>query len=230
MSDSGVFTKNGCGLSYSELFERYDNMGVDYGVMIDILKNSKGTVLSAAEALQEYERKKRHFTLVGVAQGNTMDEYLECYEYLCALGFQCIAIGGLLQKRRGAKFVAVRDNAFLLNILDAIGGQFSPKWLFALGCFSPSRIDAFVKRDLWGSDYKGWIFNYLKKDNALARLSSGRNMYRGIPILNGLSPQALEYASEQEWRFDMVRRHLQFNVYRRVQLALDKEAIYSISS
>jgi hypothetical protein len=189
--------------------------------MIDVFKDSKATVLSAEKALREYEKRKRRFILVGVAQGSTIDEYLECYEHLHVTGFQHIAVGGLLQKRKDSKFVAVRDNAFLFNLLDTINSQFSPTWLFALGCFSPSRVEGFVKRNLWGSDYKGWIFNYLKKDDALACLCAGRNTYRSISISDGLSPEAFEHMSEQEWRFNMVRRYLQSSVYKRVQDALE---------
>lgn len=221
MCDSGIFTKKGYGLSYHELFERYEYMDVHYGVMIDVLKDSKATILSAEEALKEYKRKKYQFKLVAVAQGNTVEEYLECYQRLHALDFRYIAIGGLLQKRKSARFVAVRDNVFLFNVLDAIKKQFSPEWLYALGCFSPSRVEGFVKRDLWGSDYKGWIFNYLKKGEALSRLSSGKKIYRGIPILDGLSPEVFEHVSEQEWRFNMVRRYLQLNVYKRVGDAIN---------
>lgn len=219
MGDSDIFAKAGSRLNYVDLFECYEYMTVSYGVMIDVFRDSNATIQSAEDALRQYGRKKYHFKLVAVAQGNSVEEYLKCYERLFSLGFEHIAVGGLLKKRKSSRFVAVEDNELLFDVLDAIKNQFSPKWLFALGCFSPSRVEAFVQRNLWGSDYKGWIFNYLKRDEALRRLLSGRETYRGIPILDGFSPQILEDLSEQEWRFNMVRRFLQSNVYERVATA-----------
>jgi len=42
IADSGVFTKDG-GMSknYSELFEKYKEMGTNYGIILDVLKNKK---------------------------------------------------------------------------------------------------------------------------------------------------------------------------------------------
>ncbi|RLI63196.1 MAG: hypothetical protein DRO67_06125, partial [Candidatus Asgardarchaeum californiense] len=74
-ADSGVFTKDGCKLSYKELFSIYERMGVNYGIMIDFLKDKDKTLESAKEALKIYQEEHYSFKLVGVAQGNTLEEY-----------------------------------------------------------------------------------------------------------------------------------------------------------
>ena len=78
MCDSGVFSKNGCYIDYEELFNIYEKMSVDYGIMIDALKDSRATIESAERALRAYNKRKYRFKLVAVAQGREIDEYLEC--------------------------------------------------------------------------------------------------------------------------------------------------------
>lgn len=53
MADSGVFSKNGCILSYEELFKLYENMDTDYGIMIDYLRDRKKTIESAKKCYGE---------------------------------------------------------------------------------------------------------------------------------------------------------------------------------
>ena len=45
ISDSGVFTKEGCMFDdYTQLFEEYEKMNVDYGIIIDYLKDKTRTM------------------------------------------------------------------------------------------------------------------------------------------------------------------------------------------
>ncbi|HDH45453.1 MAG TPA: hypothetical protein ENG66_08775, partial [Thermococcus sp.] len=77
MADSGVFTKDGnLTNDYEQLFEIYENMGVEYGIMIDVIKDRKKTIQSAKKAIRLYEELQPNFKLVGVAQGNNVEEYL----------------------------------------------------------------------------------------------------------------------------------------------------------
>ncbi len=162
--DSGVFTKNGCGRSYNDLFEIYQNMGADYGIIIDYLKDKEKTIKSAAEALEEYRKREYHFKLIGVTQGNTPKEYLECYNELRKMGFKNIAVGGLLKKLKNtARYTRVRDETFLFKVLKTIRKEYPDDWLFVLGCYHPKRHDKFNELNIFGGDYKGWIFNYEKK-------------------------------------------------------------------
>lgn len=161
--DSGVFTKNGCDRNYEDLFEIYQNMNADYGIIIDYLKDKEKTISSASDALKEHEKKEYSFKLIGVAQGNTPGEYLECYNDLKKLGFKHIAIGGLLKKLENtARYTRVRDETFLFNIIKTIREKYPDDWLFVLGCYHPKRHDKFNELNVFGGDYKGWIFNYEK--------------------------------------------------------------------
>ena len=141
IADSGVFTRNGCTIDYKELFARYNQLGVEFGVIIDILKDSSETIQSAMKGLRIYKRDKQkyHFKLIAVAQGKTMDEYLKCYEKL-QQQFEYVAIGGLLKKsENSARYVRVQDEQFMHDVLTAIKKDFSPEWIFPLGCYHPSR-------------------------------------------------------------------------------------------
>ena len=103
--DSGVFTKMGCMMDYTDLFDIYKKMDVEYGIMIDFFNDKDKTIESAEVAMDKYNEKYQ-FELVGVAQGNTIEEYLECYDGLKSLGFEKIAVGGLLKKNiNSARYV-----------------------------------------------------------------------------------------------------------------------------
>lgn len=168
MCDSGVFSKNGCYIDYEELFNIYEKMSVDYGIMIDALRDSRATIESAERALRAYNKRKYRFKLVAVAQGREIDEYLECYAKLQS-NFEYIAVGGLLKKiENSARYVRIRDEVLLYKVLYSIKKEFSPNWIFALGCYHPSRHKKFEELGVWGSDYKGWIFNYDRKERILS--------------------------------------------------------------
>jgi len=174
IADSGVFTLNGCTIGYNELFTRYNQLGVEFGVIIDVLKDSAETIQSAMKGLRIYTRNKHkyHFNLIAVAQGKTMDEYLKCYEKL-QQQFEYVAIGGLLKKSgNSARYVRVQDEQFMHDVLTAIKKDFSPEWIFPLGCYHPSRHKKFEEIGVWGSDYKGWIFNYTAKMDSLKNLNN----------------------------------------------------------
>lgn len=167
MCDSGMFTKEGATLTYEELFKSYERMGVEFGVMIDVFRDSEETIKSAKEALEAYkphERKRNRFELVVVAQGHDTDEYIHCYKELRKLGFKHIAVGGLLHRREDAvRLAVVRDQNMLFETLTRLREEFPDDWLFALGCLHPNRLPKFQELKVW-ADYKGWIFQYDKKD------------------------------------------------------------------
>jgi len=160
-SDSGVFTKDGCKLGYEDLFLIYERMGVEYGIMIDFLKDKDRTIESAKKAIEIYRIGSYPFKLVGVTQGKTIEEYLECYAALKALDFKHIAIGGLLKKSANSgRYAKVKDEGFLEDVLETIRNKYKQDWLFLLGCYHPKRQALFKKFNVFGGDYKGWIFNY----------------------------------------------------------------------
>jgi hypothetical protein len=161
MCDSGIFQKNGCAFEYAELFSIYENMNAAYGVIIDYLKQKDKTIRSARKGLIEYKKRKRSFTLVGVAQGETVDEYAECHRSLKKMGYTHIAVGGLLKKRENSvRYVRVGNKQLMNDALAIIRDENPKDWLFALGCYHPRRHRFFSEKGVFGSDYKGWIFNY----------------------------------------------------------------------
>jgi hypothetical protein len=160
--DSGIFTKEG-GLSkdYEELFEKYETMETNYGIIMDVIKNKKETLRSAKDAMIQYRKKKYSFKLVGVAQGKTVKEYLSCYRALKKIGYQNIAIGGLLAKRENSvRYVTVRNEKFMEDVVSTIRKYYPHDWIFLLGCFRPKRFGLLKKYNVFGADFKGWIFNY----------------------------------------------------------------------
>lgn len=172
MADSGVFTKHGnLTKGYEQLFEIYENMSVEYGIIIDVIKDKEGTVRSAKEAIKVYEKSNHNFKLVGVAQGNTVDDYLDCYTKLKGLDFKFIAIGGLLKKIENTmRYVKVRNEKFLEDVVKNIRGKYLEDWLFILGCYHPDRHQIFRKYNVFGADYKGWILNYRNPNQVIQKL------------------------------------------------------------
>ena len=167
MCDSGIFTREGATLTYDRLFEAYDRMGVEYGVIIDVFRDPHATLESAEEALQAYETFKDSFKLVGVAQGDSIEDYLDCYAQLKGFGFNYIAVGGLLRRRKNTvRFPYVRGQGFMFQVLRELRQQYPNDWLFALGCLHPSRLPGLRELNVW-ADYKGWIFQYEKRNETL---------------------------------------------------------------
>jgi hypothetical protein len=206
MVDSGIFGKKGCQLDYSELFASYDDMRADYGIMIDVMRDRTATIKSARKAMSEYQTGDYGFKLVGVVQGETTEEYFRCYEQLLKLGYDHIAVGGLLQKRvNTARYVQVRSEQLLEDVLRGIRKKFNPEWLFALGVLHPDRIELFQEVGVWGSDYKGWIFNYEKKDTVLDLLRSGKINGSSRVADKELPIRRVKSLTEQELRFHLTR-------------------------
>ena len=136
--------------------------------MSDVLGDPKGTIASARVAVREYAKTRRSFDLVLVAQGTTVDEYLRCYERLSKLGPFKIAVGGLLRKRLASvRYLHVGSETQMTGVVDAIRQRFDPKWMFVLGAYHPARHATFAQRGVFGSDYKGWIFQYEHRRDVL---------------------------------------------------------------
>lgn len=159
--DSGIFQKNGCNMSYNELFNIYDLMKTDYGIIKDELRNKKNTIKSAKEGINVYKNGSHNFKLVGVAQGKNIKEYLNCYEELKSMDYDHIAIGGLLKKRNNTvRYTFVSNTEFMEKLLNEIRKKYDDDWIYTLGCYHPKRHNTLLKYSVFGSDYKGWIFQY----------------------------------------------------------------------
>src|ERR1700732_509792 len=87
------------------------------------------------------------------------------------MGGQYIAIGGLLRRRlRSARYLYVASNEVLQRVLQAVRKKYDPRWLFVLGAYHPSRHQILGSNGVYGSDYKGWIFQYEHRRELLQRL------------------------------------------------------------
>lgn len=158
--DSGVFLKSNYqrNLTYSQLMARYEAMSCDYGIILDVLGDKDATIQSAEKGMSVYKQGDYTFQLIGVAQGKTSAEYVDCVKQLVNLGFNHIAIGGLLQKvENTARYVRVKSEDRMREIFDEVRKVWTG-WLFSLGTYHPRRIAIFEDYDIYGSDSKRWAF------------------------------------------------------------------------
>lgn len=161
IGDSGIY--QGKDISYPELFNEYLKMGVTHGIIKDYFRNPAKTLESSKEALEYYHRAKMEgkFVLLGVAQGNTVEEYLNSYKEQKEMGYKMIAIGGLLSKiKNHCRMVRVTKEDLLISVLKTLRKKYPFDLIFPLGVFSRSRIGLFKELNVWATDYKGWIFRY----------------------------------------------------------------------
>jgi hypothetical protein len=86
------------------------------------------------------------------------------------------------------RYTQVRSEEIMYDVLGALRDRYPEDWLFALGSFHPSRLANFQKLNVWG-DYKGWIFQYEKRNGTL-------NEHLGVFASNHL--QHVEDANSQE--------------------------------
>ena len=160
-ADSGIFSRDRR-VSYASLFQRYEELRADYGAIIDFFHDPESTLESARKALRIYRRRRYSFKLVGVVQGNTLDEYLRGYEALLNMGYRYIAIGGMLKRSGNSNFLGLRRDGCcdIVKVITSIKKRFSPDWIFVFGVLSPRRVSLLEDLGVWGADYKGWLYHY----------------------------------------------------------------------
>lgn len=161
IGDSGIY--QGKEISYEKLFQEYSKMGVTHGIIKDYYRDPFTTLESAEAAIKQRNEQPESckFSLIGVAQGSTVDEYLESYSEQRKMKFDIVAIGGLLTKiPNHARMVKVKREEFLSEVLREIRKKYPHDPLFPLGVFNRSRMGLFKELNIWASDYKGWIFKY----------------------------------------------------------------------
>lgn len=206
---------------YAELFDIYEAMGADYGVMKDVLGDARRTVESAKRAVDIYSRRKRTFRLVLVAQGKDTNEYLRCSEKLCSMGVGELAVGGLLNRKvRSARYSSAGPMQRMDEILTCLRGQFPERWLFVLGCYHPKRHQLFEKHGVFGSDYKGWIFNYRHRFDQIAEAS------RKLAATEAVRPDLQTISSRAALREQLGRQAAELRIaYATTKNSSAKEAL-----
>jgi len=160
IADSGVFTKNGSSIDYVELFNRYKQMGIERGIILDVLRDSKSTIISAKNAFELFSKNNYDFRLIGVAQGKNPHEYLSCYNKLKNIGYTEIAIGGFLTKKVNTARYAHSNKEEIAAVVKKIKSEWPDDRCFVLGVYNPKRHEFLEELGVNAADYKGWIFQY----------------------------------------------------------------------
>jgi len=222
--DSGIFNEKS--ISYKELFKRYEELSADYGVIIDFLNDKEQTLKSAEEAIKIYRQNNYNFKLVGVAQGKNEKDYIECYEALLKMGYEYIAIGGLLRRLGSSNYLNLRSEKFLIEVINEIKKQFNPRWLFTLGVFHPKRKKLLEDLGIWGADYKGWLFQY-EEDYSFIEEYIPRNLAYSMFVKHVLSSYKviknlykLLYSNKNEKEIAKLERNLLDKSLNKIGLSL----------
>lgn len=168
--DSGIYQHKA--MNYKRLFTEYKRMHADFGIIKDYYRDRAKTMESAKRGYCIYKKYgfDRDFKLIGVAQGNSVAEYLRSYSEQREIGFATIAIGGLLEKMPPEIKIAMvraKGEVFIRNVLQAVRQKYPEDNLFPLGVLNKRRIPFFRQINVSISDYKGWIFRYDKEQSEM---------------------------------------------------------------
>jgi hypothetical protein len=164
--DCGVFAKEDFEGTATDLFERYEKMNADYGLIPDVLGDRKATddSISLRTRLWERGQPRWSFEPVAVAQGESPAEYANAYWDCYQMGADRIAIGGLLSADGNRSSGHATTTETLYEILEYIHAQiphiWESSWTFALGCDHPRRRPRFASLGVQAADSKRWLFQY----------------------------------------------------------------------
>lgn len=161
--DNGAFTKHGA-VALNDLLDCYDDLGVDYGLVPDAIGEPHRTDELTLDFATRYIEGTHDWTPVAVAHGDTVEEYRDSYRRHRHLGFDHVALGGLLETPGDRTGRHATARAGLWAVTQGVR-EISPSgWLFALGCAHRRRHPHFDSMGLAGSDGKGWLFRYDNSD------------------------------------------------------------------
>jgi hypothetical protein len=182
--DSGIFS--GIGMTTRELLAYAEGVNSDYLFAPDVFGDPAATLERAEECMRWWKRSHYPFRLVGVAQGRavehwdvedaqealdrSVDDYVACARALVALGYEHVAIGGLLrlrgdsQKSRlvGAGPLRRIDEPLMWDVLTRVRAEIDPPWLHVLGALHQGRLSRFTLLGVTSSDSKQWTRAYTR--------------------------------------------------------------------
>ncbi len=168
--DSGIFA--GIPMTAAELLAYADGVDADYVFAPDVFGDSQATLIQAKATLTEYQRWRHwhRFALVGVAQGTRPEEYLACAGELLAMGYDHLAVGGLLRRRGdsetsrrvGAGPLRRVNEGLLWRTLRLIRDELNPPWMHVLGALQHERIQHFCTLGVTSADSKQWARAYTR--------------------------------------------------------------------
>lgn len=170
IADNGAFQADGAPtlgdtdrVDIGAIFDSYDRLGVDYGLMPDVPGDKTATEQLAWDAAARYdsERDEHDWAPVAVAQGTDVDEYWASYRDHRFLGYDHVAVGGLLEQRGGRSGAhATAREGLLWDVVLMLANASPGAWVFALGCGHERRHPRFTDLQLAGADGKGWLHRY----------------------------------------------------------------------
>jgi len=199
----------------------YDKLGFDYGVSVDhlvvdyvMVKNAKTgkrikkemskkekdrrikiTLDNAEKFLQIHQENQYSFIPIGVAQGYDLNTYRKSVIKLIKMGYESIAIGGLVQYK----------SEFILNILKEIYPHTNGINVHLFGVLRPDYLKDFEKYGATSFDSasflrKAWLRsgqNYLAPDG---------NWYAAIRVPQSSNPRLLTNADLNGFSADDVKK------------------------
>ncbi len=194
-------------ITYPQLFDIYENLGVDYGMASIDYKNP---VENAEKALQFYQKGNYSFKLVGIMpERATLAKYLDLYKKFQDIGYRYIAVGEVSVR-------AYNLHDFFAELIPEIQKHYSPEWLFTFN-FQPQLLPLFQSLGLWGSAYRGWytydrnysfVLEYLKEYGKTpyirGKIEKALQVYaKGRALLK--SPISLKEREEIKDRIERIR-------------------------
>jgi hypothetical protein len=164
--DCGAFSEDQFEGTLYELFDSYERMNADFGLIPDIIGERLETddLTALATRLWQRGQPRWSFEPVAVAQGETPKEYASAYWDCYMMGADRIAIGGLLSTsgNRSGGHATVSEGLF--DILRCIRKShpkiWNDTWTFTLGCDHPRRRPRFDDFGVQAGDSKRWLFQY----------------------------------------------------------------------
>lgn len=164
--DCGAFAQQDFDGSLTDLFDTYERMNADYGLIPDEISERVATDDSVATAIRFWRRAhpRWSFEPVPVAQGDTPLDYANAYWDCYQMGADRIAIGGLLETEGNRSSGHATGSNELFNIIQHIR-EHNPRiwretWTFALGCDHLRRRPRFSSLGVQAADSNRWLFQY----------------------------------------------------------------------
>ncbi|MGD9100515.1 MAG: hypothetical protein PVF45_08540 [Anaerolineae bacterium] len=182
--DNGIFAR--LGMTTRELLAYAEGVNCNYLFAPDVFADPAATLERAEEAMCEWKRSYYPFHLVGVAQGRggeywdvedpdealacSVEDYVACARALVGLGYEHIAVGGLLRLRGdsersrkvGAGPLRRIDEGLMWAVLARIGAEIAPPWLHVLGALHQDRLSRFTLLGVTSADSKQWARAYTR--------------------------------------------------------------------
>jgi queuine/archaeosine tRNA-ribosyltransferase len=223
MGDCGAFSyvNQGKGpFSVKKTADLYDALGFDLGISLDHLvvksivdENGKKIDLSedeqeqrrqlslknAKEFLKHCQEKKYSFIPIGSAQGLSVESYIDSVNKLIEMGYQYIALGGLI------RYTTPKVEEIVTAVMNIIPPKDPPINVHLLGILRPQLLEKFRQFGITSFDSA----SYLRKAwlrSSMNYLGTDMNWYSAIRVPYSWNPNVRASAEEQGISTDELER------------------------